>query len=100
MRKEPYKIPDWKLTYIRVNHAEMTATELSKLLDISDSKIYNYCKEIGIKPKRSPWYKDVRPAGHVVKGHSNGGKRYPKHTVKTQRPPAVYSNQNTLEKYL
>lgn len=89
-------IPDWKKTYIRVNHETMTAQAMAKDLEISDSKVYNYCREIGIQTKPDEWYKVNRKPGTVIKGHPYV-KPYLPEEPKKERPPAVYSNSRPYD---
>lgn len=96
---DKYKVPEWKLTFIRLNCEEMTVPEMEKAIQVSDCKIRAYLKEQGLKAKPSTWFKKNRPPGMKVKGHAYVP-RYPlEEKPKVERPPAVYSNANVLERY-
>jgi hypothetical protein len=87
------KMVAWKEEYILDHHETMTATEISRVLKVTDVTVAAYAKSLGVKCL-------VRPAGQRVNqlrisvGRPKIVEREePKPQI--SRPPAVYGNSPT-----
>lgn len=86
------RIPEWKLTYIRVNCKTNTAAQISAKIGVSKQLIYEYCEKHGLDLfKRRILDRDDTTELAKQKGIIRFFDQSPKNEVIT-RPPAKYDN--------